>query len=207
MPGEWLSIREVAKIIGVHPSTVRHWSDEGHLPVHRTQGGHRRYRYSEVELWLQSHRADAPLEWQNLVNNALNRIRMQISEGGLEAEKWYQKLGDEARGQFRRSGRALMEGLIGFMSTNGEKAEAEGRSLGYEYASRGWRYGLSSAEVTSAFLFFRNILLNSMLAAFEGAAIHSPRLWGEVFRKISHFTDLIQLTLLETYDAYQRGNR
>ena len=55
MTGEWLSLSEVAKVLGVHPSTVRNWADQGQVPVHRTTGGHRRFKKSEVELWQQTH--------------------------------------------------------------------------------------------------------------------------------------------------------
>lgn len=207
MTGEWLSLSQVSKILGVHPSTVRNWSDQGHLPVHRTKGGHRRYRRSEVELWLQSQREDGPSESHLVVQNALKRTRIHISEGRLESESWYQKLDGDAREQYRRSGRALLQGLAGSLATNGESAEAEARSLGYEYASRGWRYGLSCSEATHAFLFFRNVLMESMLTVYEAAAVNSPQAWSDMFRKINAFTDQIQITLLETYDAYQRGNR
>lgn len=207
MTGEWLSLSQVSKILGVHPSTVRNWSDQGHLPVHRTKGGHRRYRRSEVELWLQSQRQDGPSESHLVVQNALKRTRIHISEGRLESESWYQKLDGDAREQYRRSGRALLQGLAGSLATDGESAEAEARSLGYEYASRGWRYGLSCSEATHAFLFFRNMLMESMLAVYEAAAVNSPQAWSDMFRKINAFTDQIQITLLETYDAYQRGNR
>jgi hypothetical protein len=77
--------------------------------------------------------------------------------------------------------------------------------LGYEYASRGWRYGLTAAEATRAFMFFRNMLLESLLVVSASAAVHSPIAWKEMLRKITDFTDQIQITLLETYDGYQRG--
>jgi excisionase family DNA binding protein len=48
MTSEWMNLSEVSRMLGVHPSTVRNWSNQGHLPVHRTQGGHRRFRRSEV---------------------------------------------------------------------------------------------------------------------------------------------------------------
>jgi excisionase family DNA binding protein len=207
MPTEWLSLSQVSKILGVHPSTVRNWSDQGHLPVHRTKGGHRRYRRSEVELWMQSQRENGPDETRMVVQNALKRTRIRISEGSLESESWYQKLDGEAREQYRRSGRALLQGLAGYLASDGEGAEAEARSLGYEYASRGWRYGLSCSEATHAFLFFRNVLLDSMLVVYEAAAVNSAQAWSDMFRKITAFTDQIQITLLETYDAYQRGSR
>ena len=40
---------------------------------------------------------------------------------------------------------------------------AEARSLGYEYASRGNRYGLTTIEATHAFLFFRTALVDAAL--------------------------------------------
>lgn len=35
----WVSLSEAAKILGVHPATVRNWADQGHLPSQRTPGG------------------------------------------------------------------------------------------------------------------------------------------------------------------------
>lgn len=207
MPTDWLSLSKVADILGVHPSTVRNWSDQGILPVHRTQGGHRRYLRSEVELWIQSKRADDPADVHLVVQNALRRTRFEISEGRLKAEEWYKKLDDEARVQYRLSGRSLLQGLISYMNSDGAMATAEAEALGYEYASRGRRYGLSVVEATHAFLFFRNVLIDSMLTVFESAAVNSPYAWSDMLRKINAFTDQIMVTLLETYEAYQRGNR
>jgi len=203
---EWLSLSDVAELLGVHPSTARLWSDKGALPVHRTQGGHRRYLRSEVDLWRQSQRTDGKNEAHLVVQNALRNTRFQVSEGHLAAEAWYSKLDDEAREQYRKSGRTLLEGLFSFLASHGKTAAAEAQSLGYEYASRGRRYGLSVAEAVHAFLFFRNVLMDSMLAVYEAAAVQSPEAWSDMFRKINEFTDQILVTLLETYEAYERGN-
>ncbi len=207
MSKEWLSLSDVAQILGVHPSTVRNWSDHNVLPVHRTKGGHRRYLRSELELWIQSQRADGSSEVNLIVQNALRKTRFQISEGKLASEAWYVKLDDEARQQYRMSGRALLQGLINFMNSDGAKAAAEAEALGYEYASRGRRYGLDSVEATHAFLFFRNLLIESMLSVYEAAAVRSPHAWSDMMRRINDFTDHILITILETYEAYQRANR
>jgi len=206
MPDDWLSLSEAASALGVHPSTVRSWSDAGVLPVHRTQGGHRRYRRSEIDLWLRSQRSEST-ELNLVIQNALRTTRFQISEGKLNSETWYGKLDEEAREQYRVSGRALLQGLINaIISPNGlDIAEAD--ALGYEYASRGNRYGLSSVEAMRAFLFFRNVLLESTLQMFESAAVRSPHAWSEMFRRITQFTDRILVKLLETYELYQRATR
>lgn len=207
MSEEWLSLSEAAAVLGVHPGTVRNWSNQGLLPVHRTQGGHRRYRRSEVVLWMQSKDADRPLDASLVVKNALRNTRFRISAGRLEAEDWYKKLDDEAREQYRVSGRNMLNGLMSYLNSDGENAAAEAQALGFEYASRGWRYGLSNVEATHAFLFFRNVLLESMLNVYEAAGVQSPYAWSDMFRRIHKFTDQIMITLLETYQAYQRSNQ
>ncbi|MCJ7584100.1 MAG: helix-turn-helix domain-containing protein, partial [Anaerolineales bacterium] len=117
---EWLTLSQAAELLGVHPSTVRLWSDKGQLPVHRTQGKHRRYRRSEVELWAKTARQPRALEPESVVQHALGRMRFQISEGHLEAQPWYQKLDDEARRQYRMSGRVLVQGLANYLASEGE---------------------------------------------------------------------------------------
>jgi len=206
MPADWLKLSEVAEMLGVHPGTVRSWSNQGALPVHRTKGGHRRYRRSEVELWVQSHRASGSSEVDLVIQNALRTTRMQISEGRLNAEAWYAKLDEDARQHYRLSGRSMLQGMIGFLAANGKTAEAEAHALGYEYASRARRYGLSVVEAVHAYFFFRNVLIESMLAVFEGASVRSPTAWSGMFRKVNSFTDHILTTLMEAYEAYNRNN-
>jgi excisionase family DNA binding protein len=207
MRPEWLSLSKIALILGVHPSTVRNWSDQGVLPVHRTKGGHRRYLRSEIELWMQTQRTDGPDEAHLVVQNALKNTRFQISEGRLKEEAWYNKLDEEARVQYRMSGRSLLQGLTNYLTSDGLAAISDAEALGYEYASRGRRCGLNTVEATHAFLFFRNVLMESMLSVYESAAVRSPQAWGDMFKRVSEFTDHIMLTILETYEVYQRANR
>lgn len=207
MPGNWLSLSEIAKLLGVHPSTVRNWADQGVLPVHRTQGGHRRFMRSEVDLWIQSQRVTTEEDTNGMFRNALGFARIQIVEGHLESESWYAKMDDEARTAYRRSGRTLMQGLMKSQSVDDESAKNEARALGVDYASIGRQHGLTILEATEAFLFFRNVLIDSSFHVYEQAAIQSPQAWGEMFRTINNFSDNILLTLIETYQAFQRGGR
>jgi excisionase family DNA binding protein len=200
----WLSLSDAADLLGVHPSTVRSWSDQGVLPVHRTQGGHRRYLRSEINLWMEAKRGGEVPELNLVVQSALRSTRFQISEGRLKDEVWYNKLDDEARQQYRISGRALLQGLINAITTTDPLDVPEAEALGYEYASRGHRYGLNSVEAAHAFLFFRNVLLDSTLAVLEAAAVRSPHAWSDMFRRMTDFTDRILMKLLETYDLYQK---
>lgn len=205
MAGQWLSLSEIAKELGVHPNTVRKWADQGRIPVHRTSGGHRRFKKGEMDLWAQSQQANEPNDASLVVQDALKRTRIQISEGHLEAEAWYQKLDQEARDKYRQSGRHLMQGLFTYLSTDGEDADAEARSLGYEYATRGRRCGLNVSDATQAFLFFRNTLFDALLAVYQSAVVRSPLVLSNMFRRINSFTDRILITLMETYEAFDRA--
>lgn len=137
--------------------------------------------------------------------SVLRNTRVQISESNLEAESWYRKMDHDAREQYRLSGRSLVQGLIGHLTSTDEGLEAEAKSLGYEYASRGQRVGLSSVEAAHAFQFFRTAVMDSILTAYENADIRSPQIWSELFRKMNSFSDLIIITLLDTYEAIQHS--
>lgn len=203
---QWLSLKEAAELLGVHPSTVRAWSNKGILPVHRTQGGHRRYRRSEVLLWADTMRGGQAIDPASVIQAAVRNIRLQISEGRLESEPWYRKLDEDARAQYRQSARSLFQGLINYLSSDGDEASSEAHSIGYEYASRARRFGLNNVDAARAFLFFRDALLQSVIQVYQEANVPSGQAWGEILRKVSAFTDLILLHLLETYRAMENAN-
>lgn len=200
---EWLSLSDVAEKLGVHPSTVRLWSDKGVLPTHRTSGGHRRYLLHEVELWMNTAREKQVVEPTDALQNAIGKIRLRVSEGQLEAEAWYQKLDADARAQYRMSGAALVRGLIGFLSREAEDESSDATALGYEYASRARRYGLNSVEATQAFLFFRNAILEALVTAYEEARIPPGLAWGRLLTRLHRFTDRVLVSLLQTYQAFE----
>jgi len=208
MTDEWLSLSDAAKLLGVHPSTVRLWSDKGVLPVHKTQGGHRRYKRGEILLWSETHSKsrEEALEPEGMMNEVVKNVRMQISEGRLEAESWYQKLDEEARRQYRMSSRSLFQGLTNYIATNGEAAATEAYAIGYEYASRARRYNLSYVDAARAFLFFRDTLVESVGKVYSEAHVSSKRA-TEMYTKMHTFTDEILISLLETYRKLENANQ
>jgi excisionase family DNA binding protein len=197
--GEWINLREAALILGVHPATVRNWSDQGRLPVYRTSGGHRRYKRSEVELWAQSARQESRTSPQNSMQIALRQIRGRIAEGQLEAEGWYQKLDEAARAQYRQSGAALGRGLLAHIAS-GEPSPTESQALGYEYAARARSQGLSRVEAVQAFLFFKNALVDGIMQVFADARVPSGEAWA-LLSRVTAFTDEILVSLLGAYRA------
>ena len=57
-----LSLEETARVLGVVPATVRRYTNRGTLPHHRTVGRQRRFRLSDVLIFLESQqgRLDTP---------------------------------------------------------------------------------------------------------------------------------------------------
>ena len=203
---EWLSLSQAAGLLGVHPSTVRLWSDKGRIPVYRTQGNHRRYIRSEVELLARTTRRAGEVEPDNIIKFAVRRIRFKIDKGQLEAEAWYQRLSEDAREQYRQSGKSLIQGLARYLASKGPGALDEAHSLGYEYASHGRRWSLDAVDGARAFLFFRNAILESMISIYQEAWVPSGAGWGEMLTRTFAFTDRILLVLLETYQTLERNN-
>jgi len=205
MTDEWLSLSDAAKILGVHPSTVRLWSDKGALPVHKTQGGHRRYKRGEILLWAESHSRSREIEPEGMMQEVVKNVRMQISEGRLQEESWYKKLDEDARAQYRMSSRSLFQGLMTYVASNGQEAATEAYAIGYEYASRARRYQLSYVDAAKAFLFFRDTLVESVIKVYNEANVPSKRA-TEMYTKMHTFTDEILISLLETYQKLENAN-
>ncbi len=204
---EWLTLSQTAKLLGVHPSTVRAWSDKGLLPVYRTRGGHRRFRRSEVELWANTMRDADSRGLDEAIRMALSRIRLRLAEGHLEQEPWYTKIPNQDRRSFRQSARKIMQGLMAHLAS----AEADGialaRSLGHEHAVISRRAGMNVVEATRAFLFFRNEVLQAIIEAYGQANVLSGQAWSTLLHKFHQFTDHILLALLEMYNLLESNAR
>jgi excisionase family DNA binding protein len=57
---DWLTLGQAASFLGVAQSTLRKWADQGRVPGIRTPGGHRRFRRSDLELFIARSSAGRP---------------------------------------------------------------------------------------------------------------------------------------------------
>jgi hypothetical protein len=162
----------------------------------------------ELLLWAESNSksGEKAIEPEGMMNEVVKNVRMQISEGRLQEESWYQKLDEDARAQYRMSARSLFQGLMTYVATNGMEANTEAYAIGYEYASRARRYELSYVDAAKAFLFFRETLVESVIKVYTEANV-SSRKATEVYARMYTFTDEILISLLETYSRLESANQ
>lgn len=199
---EWLTLRAAAEMLGMHPATVRLWADRNELPSRRTNGGHRRFRRSDIEMRLRQQTEQKPdPAAQLLIQNVLGRVRFAFTDGTLNMLPWYQHFNETAREAYRRLGRRVLELLSRAISNSSDKAELrhEAIQLGTEYGTVTCNEQVPLADAVRAFLYFRTLLDESVLqlAEIRGSRDHQDIPWIESLYQIQTITNDILPVLIE----------
>lgn len=198
---DWLSLSETANLLGVHPSTLRTWADKGRVPVHRTAGGHRRFLKQEIELWAKVHHNAEPIQFDQIIQQTVRRTRLQIAEGRLEKEGWYQKLGPDQLNMFRSASRRVLQTVVLFVtSEQPESHEDDVRALGREYERMGRQAGWQLRDMLEALQFFEEFMMDSFFQQYEQAGVASAQAWGSMRRRVSRFTHLLTLSIVDAHE-------
>ncbi len=199
---EWLNLSGAAHLLGVHPSTVRLWADKGEIASQRTGGGHRRFRRADLEAWQASHRRGTSPGALLMVQSALGRTRMDMSEGTLARQPWYAKLSDPARVSYRETSQRLLALLKKYLSANEhEVILTEARRLGIEYYRLGKASRLSLSESTRAFLYFREFLTDSAVQVVEAGGPTAQQSLAGLYHLTSQFTNEILIALIVAHES------
>lgn len=197
---EWVSLRQAAEILGVHPATVRNWADKGELPSRRTPGGHRRFRKSDLLQYAESQGELQPLEVQVIIQNALGQTRMQVGAGPLTHEPWYAAMREETRDALRQQGRRVLESLRQYIAAGAPDARlSDAIGLGKDYAVRLAADGLTLPQAVRGFLYFSDFVINSILTWSEITPPRSPSEWANLLRQVNTFINTMLLSIIEYY--------
>lgn len=199
---DWLNLSEAARLLGVHPSTVRMWADKGDLPSQRTSGGHRRFRRADIEAWQASHRHGSLPGASLMVQSALGRARMELNEGQLARMPWYNKLSESARLSYRETSQRLLGLLKKYLA--GEDREAvlvEARRLGTEYYRLGKTSRLSLSDSVRAFLYFRDFLTEGVVQLVEASGTAHSQSLAELHQLTAHFTNEILIAMIAAHES------
>jgi excisionase family DNA binding protein len=199
---EWLSLKEAAGLLGMHPATVRLWADRNELPSRRTNGGHRRFRRSDIEARLRRDAEQKPRPTaQLLVQSVLGRVRFAFTDGTLKTMPWYEQFDDSALEAYRSLGRRVLELLLRALNdgTSVEELRAEAVLLGTEYGSVTRDSHVPVADAVRAFLYFRSLVDETViqLAEVQGVLDHPDIPWAESLYQIQTLTNEILPALIE----------
>jgi excisionase family DNA binding protein len=197
---EWLNLSAAAALLGVHPSTLRAWSDRGDIPTHRTPGKHRRFRRADIETWAASRREAFTSPGQLVIENVLGRTRLQMAEGRLSAAPWYQRLDEQRRRELRETGRSQLRLLLGYLAENGPDLPPEVVTVGETYEQVGREAGLSLADTVGVFLYFRDFLYDSVVDVYQASGQRAAREWANMHRRIATFTNAVLLALIAAHE-------
>ncbi len=198
---EWLSLREAADLLGMHPATVRLWADRNEIPSRRTNGGHRRFRRADIEARLRQEVEPKPDPAALLlIQSVLGRVRFAFTDGTLNTLPWYQHFDVAARDAYRQLGRRLLDLLLRALHTGTHSNELteEAIALGREYGTVTRRSCVPTADAVRAFLYFRTLIDEGMLQMAEVRGSHTHDIpWAESLYQLQHLTNEILPALIE----------
>ena len=197
-----LTIGQAAELLGVHPLTIRNWSEKGTIRCLRTPGGHRRYRLRDLQRVLAAPQDD-PATAAAIAELARGAVRTALagappSPSGSPASggSLLHGLRAELSGNQRRSmthlGRELLGLLIRYAVVQSEVAAGDAarrdapredalgraRQLGASYGRAARRLGLAAADVVATFNFFQETVVQALVECEALDYTRLSRLFG-----------------------------
>jgi excisionase family DNA binding protein len=194
--GDWLSIRQASRLLGVHIGTVREWADAGRIASYRTPGGHRRFSKADLERFLtQQHKT-------NSTEQTLARIREELRTH--PHSDWLKSapahFDERERARQREFGQRLLACVVHYV----EEPHArdclldEGRRVAREYGHVLLASGISAGNAARATIHFRQLILKAVLEVHLGSRVGDEE-DARLFQRVSAFIDEILLAILEAY--------
>ncbi|MFO7320435.1 MAG: helix-turn-helix domain-containing protein [Chloroflexota bacterium] len=198
---EWVSLRQAADILGVHPATVRNWADKGELPSRRTAGGHRRFRKADLLQYAETQGELQPAEVQIIIQNALGQTRMEVGGGTLSGVPWYAAMSEKTREELRQQGRRVLEQLRAYLAAGAPDAQlADAIRLGKDYAALLQNDGLTLPQAVRGFFYFSDFVINAILTWSEIATPRTTTEWSALLRHVNTFINSMLLSIIEYYE-------
>jgi excisionase family DNA binding protein len=197
----WLTIGQAAERLGVHPTTLRRWADEGDIPIMITPGGHRRFSVSEIDRFQdERHRLRVVAGLERIwADHALTRARAEVMS--QQEEELLSPFDEQEREHKRHLGRRMMGLLLQYVSIRegGEGILDEARAIGREHAENALNLGLPVSDALRVSMFFRDAVLEAALDLPEKAHVHTGANL-DLVRRINTLLNVVQLAITERYD-------
>ena len=201
----WLGLKQAAQQLGVHPTTLRRWADNGEIPVMLTPGGHRRFAVLDIERFTEERRRLRVISGLEKVwaDQALTQARKGIISH--RDEHWLAVFDEKDRKHKRELGRRLMGLMLQYISLSegGDDLLREAQAIGREHAENALNLRLPLVEALQAMLFFRDTLVEVAIHLPEVAHVR-PEANTRLLRRINTLLNAVQLAIADAYDQAKR---
>lgn len=199
----WLNLTEAARRLNVHPTTLRRWANDGHIPAMVTPGGHRRFAASDIDRF--AHERGAPPGNNGVAGAWASKALVHVyQEMESSQQMWLAHLDDESRHQNQALGQKLMGLILQYISSDPDDKYdqallEEGKRLGHQYGVNAKQQGMTLRETLEASIFFRDSLMRAAIELPATANIR-PEKNVRLMRRLNTLLNAIHLALAEVYD-------
>ena len=197
---QWMRLGEAADYLGIHFTTLRRWSDAGKVPLYKTPGGRRRYKKTDLEIFLsRSMEGESLGKLPAVSETAQPEIIRVIRQLNIRDEPWYGQISPETQKMMAQNGRRLIGSLMQYASRNdgGDSFLQQGRELAREYGELCWQSGLSLGQTLQVFVSIRHSIVDSLCEAGMVVQDSGEATWN-IFQRVNYFLDSIMLAILES---------
>ncbi len=205
-PTSWLTLSEAARLLDVHPTTLRRWANNGDIPVLVTPGGHRRFSSDDLARFARERSALPNVNgfsglW---ATKALANARHEVI--AHRQDSWLDHFGDDDnRSRNRLLGQQLMGLTLQYLSSESseENSDAildEARRIGRQYATYAKEQGLPLRVTLEASMFFRDSLMETALELPEATNIR-PEANVRLLRRINILLNAVHLAVAGVYQG------
>ncbi len=197
---KWLSLKQAAEQLEVHPTTLRRWADAGAIQVMVTPGGHRRFLPSDLVQFADAHRGSGSDIGQQWAENALQHTRSKIVSRPNAG--WMKQQSAESRVSFRTLGQKLVGLAMQFLALEEEDPAvlAQAGEIGREYGELGRSSKMSLTEILRASLFFHEQLLESSLTTPDNKAMR-PEAMLRILQRTNKLLNAVHLGIASVYET------
>ena len=197
---DWLSLTKAAERLGVHPTTLRRWADNGDIPVYVTPGGHRRFSEADIDTILQNdHQLDQQSPHEILAIRALTATQQRLKQP--KQMEWLTVFSDNERDRQRKLGQRLLGLIMQHAATpdSDNNHLTEAGTIAVEYAESCAAQGLSAAQALEIVIFFRDGIVEAALQT-PAVANYDDQMRVNLMRRINQVFNILQVTLIKQYE-------
>ncbi len=203
-PAKLMGITQAAKLLGVHPLTLRSWAEKRYVPHYRTPGGHRRFRRDELLAFIAEMNQGAPEDAvAAAARQAVQEAISTLPDDANPAQPVHRErlaVAESQKQVMRESGQELLRLTIQYVSgAEGGDVLDRARDIGRSYGEFATQHGMSICETVATFNFFQDTIIN---ATFDSQAIDATN--PQLYRRLNRFFNEV---LLATVRAAEQATQ